>query len=199
MKVFRSLPIAFVILMNACQGAHPSDSGPGGSFLRATLSGAVQTQYEGTGTFFNGGGPGSGSPPSFGLNSSGGASSRDQAFSLTRNQSGHLPERGTYPLQLPKPAAEQWPGFAAVYRRMVHDGVESYVSDAGEVTITSSSPHRVEGTFRFSGVRYCARTLRGLEGACGPGEIDPNAPRIEVAGSFSAVPDTDEWIPLRGW
>ncbi|CAN5121592.1 hypothetical protein BH24GEM2_BH24GEM2_04570 [soil metagenome] len=91
-----------------------------------------------------------------------------------------------YPIAPPDDSQDTWDGFAADYTRAASGGVESFVARSGQVEITRVSPQRVEGTFRFAGVRNCARPAPGSDarpsGPCDPAAVDLAAPTIEVSG-----------------
>lgn len=112
----------------------------------------------------------------------------DQQLQIHRSGAGKFAE-GTYPIR-PLEDVDGVPyGLAAFYGRNLEGRSESFTAQSGQLTITKSSGSRVEGTFRFTGVMYCV-IFTDTEGSwCnGQNTIDPSAPRIEVTGSFSVVP-----------
>lgn len=193
----RTAALALTIL-SACENiSTPADSGP--SFLRATVQGAVDATYEGNGDFHVGNNPDAGIAIKFTLNSNGKGDANGQSFMLWRYGIGR-PARGGYTLQIPNYTSKKWESFAAVYTRSVGNMHEAYVAQSGEVEITASTPDRVEGTFRFRGLRYSARELQGSgtpQGSGRPDVVDPNAPAIEVSGTFVAVPMSHEGSTWR--
>lgn len=69
--------------------------------------------------------------------------------------------------------------------------MEAFAASSGELEITVSRPDRIGGQFRMSGFRFCLREQSGSRTgvACTvPVADDPSAPKIEVSGSFVAVP-----------
>jgi hypothetical protein len=181
--------VVWVLLLGACS-TEPVRSTPE-PFLRATVTGSVRADYEGTGTFQQDGNPAPRSPLAVGLRSDGEGAAAGQSFSLWRRQAERLPQVGRYPLVLPDDARDRWPGFAGVYTRETNGAVEMYVATSGEVEVTGVAAERIAGTFRFTGARYCARSVRGSSPpawTCTPAQVDPGAPVIEAAGSFAATP-----------
>ena len=179
----RRLPL--VLLLTACGGGEPL--GSESSFLRAEVSGAVQAKYVGTGEFWTGGDADLGQPPTFGINSRLSTTGSAEVVSLWTQRQGR-PSVGSYELRHPNPAVASWHSFAAVYHHRQGGSVESYVAESGTLRITSSSAERVEGTFQFTGIRYCARSATERVGSCTPTVVDPMAPRVSISGSFVAVP-----------
>ena len=183
--------VAFALglaVLPSCESITPPDPGP--SFLRATVQGAVDATYEGNGDFHVGGDRDAGIAIKFSLSSSGKDHANGQSFLLWRHGIGR-PATGSYTLQAPNYTSKRWDSFAAVYTRRVGNIHEGYVAQSGEVEITLSTSNRVEGTFRFRGLRYYAREVQGAappQGSGRPDVVDPNAPAIEVSGSFVAVP-----------
>jgi hypothetical protein len=171
-------------------GCGPGDilAGEEASFLRADVTGAVQVRYEGSGEFWLGGDAAMGAPATFGINSSLGPAGGEALVSLWRQQEGR-PQVGSYPLRLPDPAQARWESFAAVYHHRVGGETSSFVAETGTLRITRSSAERVEGTFQFTGSRYCTRSPEGGSwGSCTPTQSMMDSPRIEVSGSFVATP-----------
>lgn len=102
------------------------------------------------------------------------------------------PAPGRYPLA-PLNRAEPGGRFYATLnteggrRGATGDTVRSYVSVAGELVVTESSPERVAGSFRFTGAEYGARWHpTGRRGSGAPDRVEPGAPTVEVRGTFSA-------------
>ena len=99
------------------------------------------------------------------------------------------PEVGVYPLAVPH--IERWANpFYASVQTFEGDTTRAWVSVKGEVTITASSPERITGSFEFTGI--VARPSKDLYYRTDDFiRLDPDAPRIEVVGSFS-VPRYEE-------
>jgi hypothetical protein len=179
----RFLPLT--LLLVACETGDPTGAEP--SFLRAEVTGTVQASYAGTGEFWMGGSAADNVPMTFGINSRVNASASGETVSLWLLQEG-LPAAGSYELRLPDYSTSEWNSFAAVYHHRQNDSMESFVAESGTVRITASSADHVQGTFEFTGVRYCAASAGDRVGSCRPTEVDPNAPRASVSGSFIAAP-----------
>lgn len=175
-------------------------AGPGASFFRANVTGAVVVEYDGTGSFSTGT-PGTGRQQ-FQVVSEASDASGAQSVSITRWDGGRL-ATGVYPVALVDVAA--WEGGAGPdgqprgltiqYRRVADGWSEHFVAAAGTLEITRSTGDIVEGTFRFSGFRFCAEQIVRSKppaprvGPCSlPAETIEGAPAITVNGSFSAVP-----------
>lgn len=194
-----SVVLSTAFLLVGCQSTEPAGP-PQSSFLRANITGAVAATYEGTGDFWTGGNRELGRPMTFGINSQGRGSAEGHRFSLWRQREGRA-GRGSYALSPPDYTREEWDSFAAVYSRVNGETMEAFVAQSGVITITASSPERVEGTFRFTGIRYCASSISGTprtEGSCRPSEIDPEAPTLDVSGTFVAAQFEGEAVPLLG-
>jgi hypothetical protein len=158
------------------------------SWLRADVRGAVTAEYEGLGEFWTGQHPTLGTR--FVVNSGATDRAGEQTVMLFRKGGGQ-PPAGTYPLSAVAPRDADSRGFTVLYFRAAGDTAESYGAAAGEVDITRSDEDRIEGKFRATAYRYSARALRGAPGGVATGSsgnLDPGAPRIEVSGSFRAVP-----------
>lgn len=96
------------------------------------------------------------------------------------------PEVGRYPLALlnrENPAGR----FYAAYHAKSGEASRSYVSVDGELVITASSPERVAGRFRFRGAEYSASSPRERRGSGSPSSVAPDAPTIEVVGTFTST------------
>ena len=196
MKRLYPAPLAALLFLAAC--AEPlGDLSP--SFLTATVSGAMHREYRGTGEFHTGT-PGPGRQQ-FQVTSRESGSDH-LSFALTRWDGGRL-EEGSYPLSLVDlsahrrgTSAEGQPrGITVQFFTREGNRDEQFVAESGELEITDSSRERVEGRFRFSGFRYCAReVIRSNppvppEGPCTlPSAPLAGAPRITVSGSFVATP-----------
>lgn len=177
---------AVALACGACEGNGPA-AGDDPSWLRATINGTVQANYEGTGDFHLGTNDRAGEAAGFSLYSSGTGAAIGQSFLLQR-AGAEIPARGVYPLGLTD-------GFTARYIRQAAGSVQAFVAQSGEVEVLQSSPERIEGRFRLVGFRYCARDTGGSrapEGPCTvPSATIANAPTIEVTGSFTVSPARD--------
>ena len=172
-------------------------------WLQATIrgpegSGSAETAYEGTGFFGVSPDPGSGVSVAFQLFSRGIDSSQGQSFSLLRSGSGR-PGVGRYQLAPLKWNDGRQQGFTAYYGRHVADRAQYFTTLSGEVVVTTSSAHRVSGTFQFTGVQYCnAAPTDTPDNWCGdPNTIVPGAPQVQVSGSFTAIPAPTVDCPTR--
>jgi hypothetical protein len=186
--------LAAILLASACQSDPTGDARA--SYFAASLSGAVEAEYEGTGEFHTGT-PGP-NQKQFQITSTGTGAMSNQSFALTRWDGGR-PARGTYPLRLVdlsryERGGTQPQGITFQYFRR-GPMEEQFVAESGYVEITKSSRRRMEGRFTFTGFRYCLReAVRSNPpvppvGPCTPATPSlPDAPRITVSGSFVAVP-----------
>jgi hypothetical protein len=191
------------LLASAC-GSDPI-GGARASYFAASLSGAVEAEYQGRGEFHTGT-PGP-SQKQFQITSTGVGTMSDQSFALTRWDGGRL-AKGTYPLRLVGLSGygrggTQPQGITFQYFR---NGpvVEQFVAESGQLEITESSRKRMEGRFTFTGFRYCLReAVRSNPpvppvGPCTPATPSlPDAPRITVSGSFMATPLETGSVMLR--
>ncbi len=185
--------LAAVLFLVGCESNPAGDLQP--SYMVATLDGALEKQYEGTGEFHTGT-PGPGRKQ-FQVTSQGQGASANQSFTLTRWDGGRL-GRGTYPLALVDDSGEQGQlrGITVQFSTREGNQEERFVAESGELEITSSSEALVQGRFRFTGFRYCAREVVRSNpplppvGPCTPllAAPIPNAPKITVSGSFVAKP-----------
>jgi hypothetical protein len=143
--------------------------------MTASLAGAVEGEYRGTGEFSYGTPyPGGKSAE---LSSRGEGSQHNESFYF-RTFGTSRPDVGTYRLAPRVLEGRQETGTFAIYSRTLPDGTfERYMSLSGSVVITRSQRDGLEGEFEFTGVRY-----EQLE------PIRPDAPRITVTGTFAAVP-----------
>ena len=161
----------------------PTGSEDAPSFT-ATIRGSVQDEYLGAGFFHLVEPPaGMASPGTFTIHSHDGAGR--QSFLLFR-EGAVRPAPGRYPLASSAAGPVR---FAAVYHRVSPDRVspervEGFTAIAGELEVTVSREDRIEGSFRFTGVRNCLGTPARVDCTNPP---DLTQPRVEVAGSFVAV------------
>ena len=163
------------------------DGGP--SYLRASLSGAVVEEYNGTAEWHVGS-PGPGQEM-FQMVSTGMATdSDDDQFALTRWDGGRLAE-GRYPVTLVELDHQNrydlHEGITIQYFRQANGRVEQYVADSGFVEITRSTSDEVSGTFTITAFRYCMMDERTRDQApeCARAWQDvQGTPRITVTGTF---------------
>jgi hypothetical protein len=198
MKTFAWFRFGIALVTLALSGCAKDVTAPEASWLRASITGHAETRYEGTGRFDWGGDsrPGTSAVPS-----------HPRSFVIVSKETGPAPDQhvliwmhtksmpspGRYPIALPEYERDTWTSFAATYGREVGNTSEAFVAHSGELHITAATATRVEGTFRFRGLLHCLRTNTGtgpMYGTCRPAEVDPDAPAIEVSGSFVAAPDT---------
>lgn len=159
------------------------------SWLHASVYAPDEATYRGSGSFsvderWDG-------VIEFTLVSRGLDASDGQRFIFVRHGEG-LPAEGAYALA---PLAERGGvliGFTAYYYRDVDGMHEAFTLRSGVLHVTSSTNDRIEGSFEFTGLRYCAGPIVDdftTEYECGdPNTPDPDAPRIDVVGTFVVVP-----------
>lgn len=178
--------LAALAALPACDSNPVGGTGADEPTFSASVQGGVQTAYQGRGYFalFT---PTAGTPrpATFTLFSADPrlASREVQSFTLTR-MGAEIPAVGRYPL-----GAQGAGAFEAHYHRAAGSTGESYTAREGEVEITRSSPERVEGKFRFLGVRSCTGKASQMVCQLSPASAaDASAPTVEVSGTFAAVP-----------
>lgn len=179
------------VLGAACE----SPQEPTRSFLRASVSGFVSESYNSAAEFHIGSPPHGGQL--FQLSSYRAAREGPPSFAVTMWNSGR-PAVGTYSLGLASAdAAHPMPsrGITLQYFRTDAGYESQYIVETGELVITHSSERRVEGRFSGTAIRYCYRELVRSnppvppEGPCTlPSAPIEGAQRVEVTGTFSAVP-----------
>ncbi len=166
------------------------EPGGGSSYLRASLSGAVVEEYNGTAEWHVGT-PGP-DQELFQIVSLGmGMDSDDDQFALTRWDGGRLRE-GRHPVSLVdlgdgEDFRFQPKGISIQYFRRVDGRMEQFVADSGFVEITRSTRNEVSGTFTITGFRYCVMDERTWDDApeCArPWQTVQGTPRITVTGRF---------------
>jgi hypothetical protein len=112
-----------------------------------------------------------------------------------------LPTTGRYDVVTPDASGRSTGGFSIVVGRLTADRSERYVGTQGWVEITSVAGGVVEGTFRGTAHQVSltlAEPGRGFQNIVrdDPLHAPSNAaPRIEVSGSFRAVPFSQ--IPIE--
>ncbi len=172
------LVLGMAVALHGCDS--PPTEPEADASLQAKISGASKSTFEGTGHFYA-----PVAPPSFRLVSRGKGSSENQTLQLGRMNAGP-PAVGKYPLGLRTEI------LAHFSRTGTNGTYEAFATSSGELEITVSRPDRIEGSFRISGFRFCLREQQSSSRtgvACTvPVADDPSAPRIEVTGSFVAVP-----------
>lgn len=184
--VKRLLMFVLLPLLTACGSEGTGAQGP--SWFRASLSGEVAGEYEGTGDFAFERDHGD-SPVYFRISSAGLDPAVQEAFGI-RWPDGRRPSPGTYALVPHTDLHGSSNGVAAVYRWSRGDNVsaphegETYVAVGGTVEITRSTDDEVDGTIHFSGILVDRTTPQGLERRDPRDRPDPAAPRIEVTGTF---------------
>ena len=181
MKRWSGMGLVFgvAVALYGCE-SHPTEPEADPS-VEAAANEATNLTFQGTGQFYA-----PAAPPSFRLVSRGTGSSENQTFQMGRMNAGR-PEVGKYPLGL---GTE----IKAHFSRTVNNGgtYEAFATSSGELEITVSRSDRIEGRFRISGFRFCQREQQSGSRtgvACtAPVADDPSAPKIEVSGTFVAVP-----------
>lgn len=191
MRRFHAHLVLPLLLLAACD--EPSSSLRAGRFS-ASLTGAVNTTYEGGGDFHTGT-PGPGMQQ-FQLISNGTQSFAGQKFALTRWDGGRL-RTGHHDITLVdlsaylRGSSQQPRGITFQYFRVVNGIEEQYVAESGSVEITASSSDELEGRFTITAFRYCQLELQGLR-EVGPCDISAapteSTPRVTVTGAFAATP-----------
>lgn len=179
--------IALLVLAASCSRDGTGAAGP--SWFRASVSGEVSSEYEGTGDFGFYREEDGGSRRYFKIASQGSRAEVDENFWL-RWPSDQRPRSGTYEL-VPHANLHGSPrGVTGVYLWGRGDNVtapsenELYVATGGTIQITRSTEDEVEGTIRFSGVqvgKWVGITTERNDPRYAP---YPDAPKIEVNGSF---------------
>jgi hypothetical protein len=173
------LLLGMAVALQGCE-SNPTEREADAS-LEAKISGASNSTFEGTGHFYD-----LVAPPSFRLVAHGKAGSENQTLQIGR-MSARRPAVGKYPLGLRTE-------ILAHFSRTGNNGTyEAFATSSGELEITISRADRVEGTFRISGFRFCLREQQQTGSRTGvacavPTAEDPSAPKVEVSGSFVAVP-----------
>ena len=173
------LALGVAVALHGCDS--PPTEPEADASLQAATSRVTNSSFEGTGQFYA-----TVAPLSFRLVSRGKGSSENQTLQIGRMNAGR-PAVGKYPLGLRTE-------ILAHFSRTGNNGTyEAFATSSGELEITVSRPDRIEGSFRISGFRFCLREQQQSGSRTGvactvPTADDPSAPRIEVSGSFVAVP-----------
>jgi hypothetical protein len=150
----------------------------------ASVSGSVQDTYRGEGRFHVHAGLWDGI---FSITSLARPNSDAQVFSLFKLGTA-APAPGRYALTGAASPDNRQPHFAAQYLRRSGAFAEAFTAVDGELQITVATAERVEGTFRFRGVRDCMGPPQDFR--CSHAHPpDLSQPMVDVTGSFVAVPD----------
>jgi len=175
-----ALVLGVAVALHGCE-SHPTEP-EADAAAKATSSGVINLTFEGTGEFYA-----PAAPAAFRLVSRAKGSSETQTLQLSRPNGGR-PAVGKYPLGLQTE-------LQAFFSRTGNNGgtYDAFATSSGELEITVSRPDRIEGSFRISGFRFCLREQQQSGSRTGvacpvPVADDPSAPRIEVSGTFVAVP-----------
>ncbi len=173
------LVLGMAVALHGCDS--PPTEPAADASLQAKVSGVTNLTFEGTGQFYA-----PVDPPSFRLVSRAKGSSEEQTLQIGRMNAGR-PAVGKYPLGLRTE-------ILAHFSRTGNNGTyEAFATSSGELEITVSRPDRIEGSVRMSGFRFCFREQQQTGSRTGvactaPTADAPSAPKIEVSGSFVAVP-----------
>ena len=173
------LVLGMAVALHGCDS--PPTEPEADASLQATTGGATNLTFEGSGQFYA-----TAAPLTFRLVSRAKGSSESQTLQIGRMNAGP-PAVGKYPLGLRTE-------ILAHFSRTGDNGTdEAFATSSGELEITISRPDRIEGSFRISAFRFCLREQQQSGSRTGvactvPTAADPSAPRIEVSGSFVAVP-----------
>lgn len=168
---------SMAVTLLACD-ANPVGPEPLGEVTANVQGQAVPTSYAGTGEFQIGRHAIAHSRPvTLTVSSVDRRSQPVQSLTLSRTGS-ELPTVGRYPIA----GAGGW---IARYELLTSRTRESYLAHTGELEITSVAPDRIEGSFHFSARRNCAGTVAMM--SCVTGPETPDAPEVQVSGSFTAV------------
>lgn len=181
-----TLLLSATLLAAACGG---DGTGPGGpSWFRASLSGEVTGDYEGTGDFASLRDD-IDTPRYFMIFSESKRPLASEKFYL-RWPGSARPGEGTYPLVPHRDMYGSTAGVTGVYLWQRGDNVsapahsELYVATEGTVHITRSTRDEVEGTIRFTGILVEKAGPWGYIQMDPRHRPDPASPKIEVTGTF---------------
>ena len=173
------LLLGMAVALQGC-GSNPTEREADAS-LDAKISGASNSTFEGTGQFYD-----LAAPASFRLVARGKGASENQTLQIGRMNAGR-PAVGKHPLGLRTEI------LAHFSRTGTNGTYEAFATSSGELEITVSRADRVEGTFKISGFRFCHREQQQTGSRTGvactvPTSEDHSAPKVEISGSFVAVP-----------
>jgi hypothetical protein len=176
-------------LLSACD---PSSTSPGEpSFFLASLDGAVEQTFQGTGDFADLREE-TDQPRRFVLFSRTTVPGRRDNIYLIWPQAGR-PRPGTYALVPHSTERGNSAGIVAMYLNAHGNNVdvqavdELYVALGGQVTITRSSADVVEGSVVIDGAQVYREVGIDIQRQDSRAHPDPAAPRVQVNGSFRAV------------
>lgn len=160
-------------------------------WLRAQLTGAVEEDFAGTGTFWSGADPTAANGRHFSLQSL-----DELGNDILFYRAGHSNiAAGSYDLSLlTVREGGLLEGFTASVTRKLGSTYEAYIARSGELQINTVASHRVTGSFTFSAVLYCRSQQNEADDfyCVSPNSPDPNAPVLNVSGTFEAV---KEFLP----
>lgn len=183
----RKLAVYAALLALPLAACEEPDGGP--SYLRASLSGAVAEEYNGSAEWHVGS-PGPGQQMFQMVSLGMGTESDDDQFALTRWDGGRLAE-GRYPVALVDLGDQHdyrsIEGITLQYFRRANGRMEQFVADSGFVEVTRSNSSEVSGTFTITGFRYCMvdeRTRTEAPECSRRWQDVTGTPRITVTGTF---------------
>ena len=198
MRKFLALTVTALVSLSC--GSATSEEGAVVSQLEANITGNVVWTYHGDAEFRTGRSHFGGQQ--FQLNSVHLDPQSKQTFGLQRFDGS--PRVGRYRLAPHDSSLADAGTMTAAYTLYDYDNnlFESYTSLSGVLEVTFSSDERVEATFTFTGLRFCASSLVGtgddVVGSCSPAILDLDAPRVLIVGSFTATPEKEaEIIDLK--
>lgn len=186
----RLLPaLVSAALLSACD---PSSTSPGEpSFFLASLDGAVEQTFQGTGDFANLRDD-IDQPRRFILFSQSTEPGRRDNIYLIWPRAGR-PQPGTYTLVPHSTERGNPAGIVALYLNAHGNNVDAravdelYVALGGQVTITRSTADVVEGSVVIDGAQVSRVVGIDIQRQDPRAHPDPAAPRVQVNGSFRAV------------
>jgi hypothetical protein len=168
---------------------------PETGWFTASIVGRSSPTYRGSGEFYVG--RWENGSPQFSLKLDGSDQDARGLFLVQGSFEG-VAKPGAYAIRLPDfdgPPVRPKGAFWMIFVRQGGDGGtvrETYRGVGGEVRIDDSSSESVAGSFRFTGVRMCPRMTSERQAGCGYTPPEPGAPTIEIAGSFVAVPSSND-------
>ena len=197
----RSTTAALLLAASLAGACRDGTAAEGPSWFHASLSGEVSREYTGTGRFSSERDYADG-PRHFRIDSDGLDTVARETFFI-RWPDARRPAPGTYALVAHTDDYGSPRGVTGVYLWQRGDNVSSphagelYVAVEGTVEITRSSADEVEGTVRFSGIQVSKRDATGSRRDDPRHQPDPNAPRIEVAGTFRVTRFDENAVVVR--
>jgi hypothetical protein len=208
------LPLmAATALFTACGESGPVGTS-GADFMQVSMTGDVEGSFQGRGHFHTG--TTMAGDAQFQIVSRGIGADSNRGFAITRWTGGQL-ATGTYSIDLvnlegydrTQPAPQ---GITLQYAHRVSGDQatfptgqvdEFFVASGGSITITLSTPERIEGEFTATAFRYCARDanlgqpVTEMVGPCElPSSVIAGAPTTTVSGTFVAIPLPNEFEPM---